>query len=85
MTHYQRQLSVPRTASAPQQSTRHTATRHLSIRTATRLGFAATDPTATRSSTALMLSMMVALRYLEGRTARPVRIAADALSAPALS
>lgn len=88
MTHYQRQLSVPRTASAPQPSTRHPATRHVSIRPpAIKQGFAAAAPTgiaAARSSTALVLSMMVALRYLEGRTDRPAHIAADALSAPAI-
>lgn len=85
MTHSQRQLSVPRTASAPQPSTRHTATRQVSTwPAAKKQGFAAAAPTgiaAARSSTALVLSMMVALRYLEGRTDRPARIAADAAPA----
>ncbi len=60
MTHHHRKPPAPRADGAPQTSTRH--------------GFAAAAPTgiaAARSSTTLALSMMVALRYLEGRTRRP--------------
>lgn len=71
------QLSKPsrsRTASAAQTATRHS--------------FAAAAPTqlaATRASTTLALSMMVALRYLEGRTSNCAATPVSALPDPALS
>lgn len=70
MTHHLSKLSI-RTAGAPQSPARH--------------DFAAAAPTAiaaARASTTLALSMMVALRYLEGRGKRPP---ANALPDPALS
>jgi hypothetical protein len=51
-------------------------------------GFAAAAPTgiaAARASTTLALSMMVALRYLEGRTTRTDAAPANAIPDPALS
>lgn len=54
----------------------------------THKAFAAKAPpqTATaRTSTALAMSMMVALRYLEGRSSRPPEPLADANPLPALT
>lgn len=54
----------------------------------TRHGFAAAAPTeisAAQASTTLALSMMVALRYLEGRASRPADSPANAIPDPALS
>jgi hypothetical protein len=58
------------------------------IHPATRHSFAAAAPTqiaAARTSTTLAMSMMVALRYLEGRPSRPPEPPADVIPLPALS
>lgn len=57
-------------------------------KTSTPRGFAAAAPTgiaAAHASTTLALSMMVALRYLEGRASRPAEPPPNALPDPALS
>ncbi|MCA0201755.1 MAG: hypothetical protein LCH56_13120 [Proteobacteria bacterium] len=74
MTHHTRKLSELRTAGHAQTSTYR--------------GFAAAAPTgiaAARASTTLALSMMVALRYLEGRASRPADASAHAIPDPTLS
>lgn len=82
MTHHTSKLSRPRAAGAAQPST------HRSFAAAPDRGFAAgasTGIAAARASTSLAMSMMVALRYLEGRTGRPAAAPANALPDPALS
>lgn len=53
-----------------------------------RMSFAAAAPTAVaaaQASTTLALSMMVALRYLEGRNGRPASASTDAIPDPVAS
>lgn len=74
MTHHMSKLSRSQTAAPAQSSTRHS--------------FAAAAPTAiaaTRASTALAMSMMVALRYLEGHRGRAADPCIAAIPDPALS
>jgi hypothetical protein len=73
MTHHLSKLSRVRAARS------HPSTRHC---------FAAAAPTqiaAARTSTTLAMSMMVALRYLEGRSTRPPEPPASAIPLPALT
>lgn len=74
MTHHMSKLSRPRTAGHTQASSR--------------TSFAAAAPTAisaARASTALAMSMTVALRYLEGHPARTVGRCDETIPDPALS
>jgi hypothetical protein len=74
MTHHLSKLSQFRAAGTTQTSPHR--------------GFAAAAPTgiaAAHASTTLALSMMVALRYLEGRASRPAEPPASAIPDPALS
>ncbi|MGE3333754.1 MAG: hypothetical protein AB7I36_08930 [Rhodospirillaceae bacterium] len=80
MTHHTSKLSRHRAADNAQTST------HRGCAASTYRGFAAAAPTgisAARASTSLALSMMVALRYLEGRAGR--QAPANAIPDPALS
>ncbi len=92
MTHRTSKLSRPRTAGTAQISTYRIPTHRIPVhripmnRIPTNRGFAAAAPAeiaAARASTTLALSMMVALRYLEGRASRPT--AANPVPDPALS
>jgi len=73
MTHHMSRLSRPRTAGHAQ--------------TSSRTSFALAAPTAiaaARASTALAMSMTVALRYLEGHPTRAVRRGEEIIDDPAL-
>ncbi len=74
MTHHHSKLPRVRAVRTAHPSTRHS--------------YAAAAPTqiaAARTSTTLAMSMMVALRYLEGRPSRPPEPSADVIPLPALS
>lgn len=74
MTHHMSKLSRPRTAGRTQ--------------TSSRISFAAAAPTAisaARASTALAVSMTVALRYLEGHPARAAGGPEETIPDPTLS